>query len=947
MKNKRKFIIFTVIAILFLVVISFSSIVGFIIDYQWFKELGYTKTFLTKLLTQLKIGIPLFLILFGMIYFYFISSKKNYYNEANINPPNFGEKRFNIVLGILSAIIGVLISTLFTNDLWLNVLNFMKASTFDLKDPIFNKDISFYIFKMPLFNEIISLMLFLLFILIIATIIFYLLLVSIRRPNLQRPENVLNMDKFKDKNSIKELINREIFQKAIFKIGIFGFVTFILIGINYYLKTFELLYSSRGAAYGAGFTDVKFTLWGYRLMAIISIVAAITILRGSYKRNLKSALVGPIILIGIGILTSVGGGLIQQFIVEPDEITKEKEFIQYNIDMTQEAYGLKDVIVDEFPVEQNLTKEDIINNDEIIENIRINDYRPLNQIYNELQGIRYYYRFNDVDIDRYDIDGKYTQVFLSAREMDTSKLKTKTWINEHLKYTHGYGFTLSPVNSVADNGLPNLLMKNIPPETNTDLNVKRPEIYFGEMTNNYTITNTDESEFDYPQGSDNVETMYEGNAGIKLNGLNKLLYAIKEGNIKILISGNVNSDSRILINRNIDERVRKIAPFLKYDDDPYLVVNQDDGKLYWIIDAYTTSSNYPYSQPSGEEKIINYVRNSVKVVVDAYNGDTDFYIFDKEDPIINTYNKIFPDLFKQSEEMPEGLFNHIRYPQNLFSIQSKMYETYHVNNPVVFYNSEDVWNIGNEIYMGEEAPITPNYMMFKLPEKEKEEFVLTVPYTPSTKPNMSSLFVARNDGEEYGNLYLYKFPKGITVDGPMLVESKIDQDSDISPQLSLWSQEGSKVLRGNLLTIPIENSLLYVEPVYIQAENENNIPEMKRVIVAYKNQIVMDKNLDTALSKIFGELGTEDGEEIVDDVEDGEISEEIESTIQDANEVFIKAKEASQNGDWAKYGEYIEELEKILNELNSELDIDTENITDKTTEELEIEDNETEGTIEE
>lgn len=955
MKNRSKFIIFTAIAILLILVTFFGTIIEFITDYQWFNELGYTDTFLTKLSTQVTIGVPLFLVLFVLMYFYFILTKKDYYKEANIKPPKSGEKRFNIALGLLSAVIALLISSIFTSDLWLNVLKFMKASTFGIKDPIFNNDIGFYIFKMPLIKEIISLSLFLLFILVVVTIVFYLILISIRRPNIQRPENVLNMDSFKDKKNIIELINREIFKKAITKIGMFGFIGFILIGINYYLKTFELLYSSRGAAYGAGFTDVNFTLWGYRLMAIVSILAAITILRGSYKRNLKSALIGPVILIGVGILISVGGGLVQQFIVSPDEISKEEEFIKYNIEMTQAAYGLDDVIIDEFPVKQNLTKEDILNNEETIENIRINDYRPLNQIYNELQGIRYYYKFNDVDIDRYNINGKYTQVFLSAREMDTAKLRTKTWINEHLKYTHGYGFTLSPVNSVTDSGLPDLLMKNIPPETNTDLKVERPEIYFGEITNDYVIVNTDETEFDYPLGSDNAETMYEGTAGIELSGFNKLLYAIKEGNIKTLISGNVNSDSKILIYRNIVERVNKIAPFLEYDDDPYLVVNQEDGKLYWMIDAYTTSNEYPYSQPSGADTSIkNYIRNSVKVVVDAYNGDTDFYIFDKEDPIVNTYDKIFPDLFKSSEEMPEELFNHIRYPQNLFSIQSRLYETYHVDNPNVFYNSEDIWNIGNEIYMGEEVPITPNYMMFKIPEQEKEEFLLTVPYTPTTKPNMSSLFVARNDGDEYGNLYLYKFPKGITVDGPMLVESKIDQDSEISPQLSLWSQEGSNVLRGNLLTIPIENSLLYVEPVYIQASNENNIPEMKRVIVAYKNQIVMEKNLDTALSKIFGDLSIEeDGEGVVDDLEEGEINEEVENTIKSANETFIKAKKASQNGDWDKYGEYIEELESILNQLNQELEIDinedieTEDITDETTEELDTEDTETEETTEE
>lgn len=940
MKDRTKFILFLVIAILLVLFSSFSSIVGFITDYKWFDELGYTKTFLTKLSTQIKIGIPLFIILFGVIYAYFISSKRNYYKEANITPPKSGEKRFNIALGVISGLISLLISSIFASGLWLTTLKFLNGSDFGLKDPIFNNDIGLYIFKVPLFKEIISLVLFLLFVLIIATVIFYLLLISIRRPNIERPENVLDMNRFKDKKSVIELLNKEIFRKALLKVGIFAFIGFILIGVNYYLKTFDLLYSPRGVAYGASFTDINVTLWGYRIMAILGLVSAVTVLIGSYKRKLKTALIGPVLLIAVGILSSIGAGAVQQFIVEPDEISKEKEFIQYNIDMTQQAYGLNNVTEKEFPVDQNLTKEDILNNEETIENIRINDYRPLNQVYNELQGIRYYYKFNDVDTDRYMIDGKYTQVFLSAREMDQSKLKTKTWINEHLKYTHGYGFVLSPVNSVAANGQPELLMRNIPPTTNTDLKVERPEIYFGEMTNGYIIVNTDEPEFDYPKGSDNVEVNYEGTAGIELNGINKLLYSIKQANLKMLISGNVNSDSRIIIYRNIKERVNKIAPFLEYDEDPYLVVNQEDGKLYWIIDAYTTSNAYPYSQPYNEETSTNYIRNSVKVVVDAYNGDTDFYVFDEEDPMVNTYRKIFPDLFKSSEEMPEGLFSHIRYPQRLFSIQSKVYEIYHMNNPVVFYNSEDVWNIGNEIYMGEEQPILPNYMMFKLPEEEKAEFLLTIPYTPATKPNMTSLFVARNDGEEYGNLYLYRFPKGITVNGPMLVESKIDQDSDISPQLTLWSQEGSSVLRGNILTIPIENSLLYVEPVYIQASNKNNIPEMKRVIVAYKDKIVMEKNLDTALSKIFGELNAEKNDDgVVTDVEDGTVPEELEGIAKKANEIFNKAKKASQEGNWADYGKYIEELENLLNQLNGTLEIDEEtddtNSVEETTEDTE------------
>ncbi|MGO1369218.1 MAG: UPF0182 family membrane protein [Senegalia sp. (in: firmicutes)] len=928
MKNKTKFIMFLVIAILLILFSSLTSIVAFVTDYQWFSEIGYKDTFLTKLTTQLTIGIPLFLILFTLIYIYFISSKRNYYKEAKVKAPKGGERNLNIALGIGSALVSALVATAFAGGLWLNILQFLNATDFNLKDPIFNNDVSLYVFELPLFKEIMSLVLFLLFVLAISTIVFYLLLFSLRKPNIKRTENVLDIGDFKNKQTIIDILNKDIFKRAIFKVGIFGFVGFIIIALNYYINTFDLLYSPRGVAYGASYTDIKITLWQYRIMAILSLVSAITILYGSYKRELKTALTGPVLLIVVGIAGTLIGTGVQQFIVEPDEISKESQYIKNNINMTQEAYGLKEVTSKEFLVEQNLTKEDILNNKETIENIRINDYQPLNQVYNELQGIRYYYKFNGVDTDRYTIDGEYTQVFLSARELDTSKLKTKTWINEHLKYTHGYGFVLSPVNSVASNGQPNLLVNNIPPVTSTDLKIERPEIYFGEATDNYAVINSDEPEFDYPKGSDNAEVFYEGTAGISLGGINRLLYAIKQANLKLLISNNVNNNSRIIINRNIKERVEKIAPFLSYDDDPYIVANQEDGKLYWIIDAYTTTSNFPYSQPFTEDLKTNYIRNSVKVVVDAYDGDTDFYIVDDKDSMIKTYEKIFPGLFKDAKEMPEELFSHIRYPENLFSIQTKIFERYHVNNPVVFYNSEDVWDVGEEVYMGEEQPIKPNYMMFKLPDEEDVEFLLTVPYTPSTKPNMTSLFVARNDGENYGKLFLYRFPKGITVNGPKLVESKINQDSEISPQLTLWSQEGSNVLRGNIMTIPIEKSLLYVEPVYIQASNENSVPEMKRVIVAYKEKIVMEKDLDTALSKIFGDLNREENEDgLVTDVEEGENGQApeidgIEEITKEANELFNKAKEASREGDWAKYGEYINELESVLNKLNQNLGIE-------------------------
>lgn len=890
---------------------------------MWFSELGYTQTFLTKLRTQLMIGIPTFLGLFILIMLYIIALKKKYYKQVHIIPDKSKEKRLNTILGLVSAVISLFISSVISGNLWFDILQFLNSINFNINDPIFGRDISFYVFKLPLIREILNILMLLAFILIILTFAFYLLMFTLRRPNTEGPID-LDLHNTINNGDIKGLFRNKILKGVLTQIGVIGFIIFLIIGINYYLKGFNLLYSTRGKVYGASYTDVHVSLWVFRIMAVAAIISAFSFFVGIVRKKIRLALIGPVALIIISIVGNIASGSVEKFVVEPDQISKELKYLEHNIEYTQKAYGLDNVIEKDFDIEYNLTKQDLLNNEETIKNIRINDYRPIKQVYFQLQGIRPYYKFNDIDIDRYNIDGEYTQVFLSARELDQQELndQAKTWINQYLKYTHGYGFTLSPVNSVTPEGQPRLLVKNIPPTTNTDLKIERPEIYFGELTNNYIIVNTDEKEFDYPQGSDNKETIYQGTAGIELKGLNKLLFAIKQKSLKLLISGNINSDSRIVLNRNINERIKKIAPFISYDSDPYLVINQDDGKLYWIIEGYTMSTRYPYSQPYRDSNI-NYIRNSVKIVIDAYNGDTKYYIVEENDPIIMTYKKIFPDLFLSLDDMPEGIREHIRYPHLLFDIQSEIYRAYHMNNPRVFFASEDYWDIAKEKYMEQVQNVESNYVMFKLPEEEKAEFLLTIPYTPANKNNMTALFIARSDGENYGELTLYKLPKTENIPGPMMIESRIDQDSNISPQLTLWSQKGSNVLRGNLLVIPIENSLLYVEPIYLKADNENSLPEMKRVIVGYKDKIVMERTLDEALSKIFGNIEQEkDDNGVVDEIDTDYTDENTSDLIRRANEVFIRAKVASQNGDWAKYGQYIKELEEILNQLNTNYSID-------------------------
>lgn len=927
MKQKSGYLLVILAVIFMFLFSSFNSIIGFITDYKWFSELGYTETFLKKLTTLFKIGVPIFIILFIVLTFYLRLIKKKYYKIANVIADKKQEKLINRILGLVSFLLSIFVSSNFANNLWFEILQFNNSTEFKVLDPIFNKDISFYIFKLPLIREIMSLIFSLLFILIVITVIFYVIMIVVKN---QGPNGLFDMDELSKRRDVSSFINKDLIKNLIVQIGVFGFIIFVMIGISYVLRSYDLLYSTRGKVYGASYTDIKITLLFYRVSSIVAILSAFLVLIGAVRRNAKIALAGPILIIIVSIVSGITSSTVQSLVVEPNEISKELKYLEYNIDYTQKAYGLGIVEEKQFAVDQNLTKDDILNNEETIKNIRINDYRPINQVYNQIQGIRLYYEFNDIDIDRYYIDGKYTQVFLSARELNQNKLneKAKTWINQHLKYTHGYGLALSPVNSITKEGQPELLVKNIPPTTNTDLKINRPEIYFGESTNDYVIVNTDQKEFDYPAGENNKESIYEGNAGIKLDGMNKLLFAIKQGSMKMMLSSDITSDSKIILYRNVKERVEKIAPFIAYDDDPYLVINNEDGNLYWIIDGYTMSERYPYSQPYKNTNV-NYIRNSVKVVMDAYNGDTKYYVFDETDPVIMTYKKIFPDLFMDKDDMPKAIKEHTRYPQMLFDIQSEVYKVYHINNPEVFYNREDVWDVAKEKYMASEQNIESNYVMFKLPDEEKEEFLLTVPYTPSQKNNMTALFVARNDGDNYGKLFIYKFPKQKTIEGPMMIETRIDQDSTISPQLTLWGQKGSEVLRGNLLVIPVENSLLYVEPIYLKADNENSLPEVKRVIVAYKDKIVMEETLEIALTKIFGETTPTTPVEDKDDADDTtDINIEdstVNALIMEANDLFNKSKEASQNGQWSKYGEYIDRLEQILNKLN---DYTSEDVTD-------------------
>lgn len=851
MGTKRSKIFLFVLTVLLVFLIFAGQIVNFITEWQWFDSLGYLATYLTAIKFQLLLFIPLFLVFTGVLKIYLDVIFDKYIKLGHVaimaTEVKQNKRRF---LWIAMAI-SLFLAYTFSGSLWFSLLQLINSNGFDLKDPLFNHDISYYMFVLPFLQIILRLGIITIVLWVLLTVAFYAIVLQLYPPS---EGKLFYINRSNGPLAVMSMIKRDIFANAIKRLAVFGAVFYVLTGLSFLMMAYDLLYSSRGVSFGAGFTDVNISMRGLQLLAIIAFASAPVFFVGLIKNKKIWLLSGPVLLLGVGLITGGVALVTQNLVVEPDEINKEKPYLNYSIDYTRKAFGLDQVELNQFVVEQNLDAKTLAGNAETINNIRINDERPLLQIYNQIQAIRLYYEFNHVTMDRYMVNGVYKQMFIAPRELNIDKLdpKAKTWLNEHLKYTHGYGIVASPVNEVEREGLPVLYFKNIPPTTTTDLKLTRPEIYFGEKTGSYAVVGTKENEFDYPSGSDNKETRYQGKDGISLSGINRLLYSIKTGSLRMFLSSNVTNESKILIHRNLYDRINRIAPFFTYDQMPQLVVNQDDGKLYWIVDAYTISPNYPYAQRYDfKGHYVNYVRNSVKVVIDAYEGTVNYYQVDEKDPIAKTYNQIYGNLLKPASECPKGIAEHFKYPKDLFQLQTQVYKTYHVTNPVVFYNGEDIWDIAQEKYMEEVTDYAPSYVMFTLPGDTKAEFAITQPFTPREKANMSALLVARNDGEDYGKLYAFQLPKDKTVEGPMMIESKIDQDSVISPQFTLWSQEGSSVLRGNVLIVPIENSLLYVEPIYLKSSNENAIPEVKRVIVAYRDQIVMESTLKAALDKIF------------------------------------------------------------------------------------------------
>lgn len=883
---------------------------NFYLDLLWFKELQFEGVFWTQYLARWGFRLAAWLFLFAFLYVNFLFARRIILRFPNLALREqlmaggylrlFTPRRLTVFFLVLAAFLSFVLSG-YTAGHWMDLLRFIHAEPFNSADPVFGLDIAFYVFKLPLYRFIYG---FLMMSAVISLILVGIIYIMINLPTPAGRRWMLPAG------------------SGLAHISVLLAAVFTLKAWDYRLKQLELPLSERGMVFGAGYTDIHANYPVLLALMFLAALVALLCLANLFLRQTRLPVYGILVLTGISLL----GGLaypaaIQKFVVEPSEFSYEEEYLAHNIAFTRQAYGFDNFSTRQYPAGNELTWEDLQENPGTINNVRLWDYRPLKNTFNEQQAIRPYYRFQNVDIDRYTVDGDYRQVMLAARELDKEALaeQAQTWVNLHLQYTHGYGVTASPVNEVSPEGLPRYFLGDIPPSGTITL--QNPSIYFGELTNDYVIVNTDTREFHYSTaGDENTFTAYEGEGGIPLNSLwRRLLFALKFGEYRILVSGELNNDSRILFDRHIRTRVEKIAPFLHYDGNPYIVIH--DGRLFWIQDAYTVTNRYPYAAPHGS---INYIRNSVKVVVDAYHGSIKFYLIDGADPLAENYNRIFPGLFTPAGEMPEGLLEHLRYPVDLFQIQSRMVTLYHVTDPNTFYAREDLWNVPMEHYFGQDQPMEPYYTILQLPGYAETEFVLILPFTPSNRNNIIAWMVARCDQPNYGAVELFLFPKEKVVMGPKQVENRIDQSTEISAEFTLWSQAGSNVIRGNLLVLPINGSLLYVEPIFLEAEG-GGLPELARVIVAYQETVVMEETLEQALESIFGERGElppgappSGPEEPVEPVEPGTITDpDIASLIKQARQLFDQAQQRQREGDWTGYGEAIGELEKVLNELST------------------------------
>lgn len=897
-----------VIALIFILLLSIGWIVSTYTEWLWFSELDYQTVWLRQWLFRILTFVIFFVIgtLFLLLNWH-LARRRAIQDTLALNNPKILQLR-----GIRWIITGIALFLGFgfassIGGNWQTFLRYFYGTPFGEVDPIFNNDISLYLFDIPALEILQQWLISLLILTFIGTVGIYAV------------NNLADIQKGQWLPQRSTSLRRHI-----------AFLGAIILGLwaaGYIFSIYGLLTSERGVVVGASYTDLNATIYAlYAQMAFMALTA-LAVLYNFFRYSLRP--VGIMAGAWLAVTLVMGGvfpGLVQRYSVEPNELERESPYITHNIALTRLAFDLNEVDVRSFDMIEDLDQQTLDDNEDVLKNVRLWDYRPLQDTYEELQALRTYYQFSDVDIDRYQINGETRQVMLAARELNKDNLPSKAWVNRFLEFTHGFGIVMSPVDQITAGGQPDFFIKDLPPQSNIDLEVTRPEIYYGEQTTDIVFVGSNQNEFSYPGANEQpVYTRYEGVGGVPLdNYLKRVAFAIRLGDTNVLLSDDINNETRVQFNREIQTRVSEITPFLALDSDPYIVVI--DGRLFWIQDAYTVSRDFPYSNPING---ISYIRNSVKIIIDAYNGTVDYYIVDPDDPIIQTYSAAFPGLFQPMSALPEGFEQHLRYPEDLFRIQAEQYTTYHMTNERVFFSKEDQWRIPNEIFQGGEQEIEPYFVLLPLPGEEESEYLLIMPMTPASKDNMVAWLAARNDPGNYGELVVYQLPRQELILGPIQVEARIDQEPEISEQFTLWGQSGSGIIRGNLLTIPMGNSFLYVEPIYLKAET-SALPELKRVIVATNTRIAMRPTLDEALVALLqdapaaevvldvpvAEPISEEDTTTTPDTPTVPIDETVEELIASANAHFVAAEAAQRAGDWTTYGRELAALEADLAQLS-------------------------------
>ncbi len=898
---RRWRLLWTLLPAFLLLFVAWPAFARFYTEWLWFDSLGFSSVFSTRFFTRIALSAGSTVLLFAFLAFNWMAAWRRSREELT----EAWSIRWNpgllpwVILGAAAFL--SLGNSMAGRAAWETILGFLKGGAFGQKDPVFGKDVGFYVFTLPFLELTRNWLMNGLFLALLGTAI------------LSLPGRLGRF--FANDFSLRPQSKRHL--------SVLGSALVLVWGSGFLLDRWNLLYSPSGIVFGPGYTDIHALLPALTVLFALSAAAAVLVLTGTgrSRRTLWWILGG--MAVAVFLLRSLVPGLMQSYLVKPNEFEREKPYIGHHIAATLEAFGLSDVTVLDVTPENEVTPEGVAANSDTIRNIRLWDYGPLLRTYKQLQEIRSYYDFTDVDIDRYRFDGKMRQVMLSARELDPTQLQNRTWVNTHLEFTHGYGLVMNPVNEVGPSGLPILFIRDLPPKVDVPLQIDRPQIYFGEKTSTYALVKTDVKEFDYPMGESNVRSTYDGKGGVGIGSAwRRLLFATRFGDTEIFFTGSLRPESRILFNRNIQDALKRLAPFLLYDADPYLVVL--GGRLVWVQDAYTATNRYPYSRPvSVSDPTLsnfhgaNYLRNSVKATVDAYDGTVTFYAIDEKDPLLSMWRSVFPTLFKPASAMSGELREHLRYPEGLFEIQSAVYRTYHMTDPNTFYNKEDVWTLMPE---GSRKPVSPNYTILKLMGEKEPEFALIIPFLPVGRNNMIAWMAGRSDGEHYGKLVVYKFPKQKLIFGPAQIEALIDQNPEISAQLSLWSQRGSEVIRGDLLVIPVGKGLLYVQPLYLKAER-GDLPELKRVILSTGGRVAMAETFDEALARVVGtqakrpSVPARPGTVPSTPAPSPSGEADLKSLALEARKAFEAAEAAQRAGDWARYGEELRKLSTLLERM--------------------------------